>query len=377
MPPAIIQTAPPAPRDGSIVLVPGEKFFVRRVPLAPEGDAGPQVELALEGLSPFPPGQLYHGFRTDTARTQALVFAAYRKNFTPEETAAWTGAAAVLPDFSVWLATGAAPPAGVWVREHGGRVEAIAWDGRSELPAAVLVRPAGANGPDDLAAAARRKAGLAAEAPVKLIKSSAVETSREKRELVIRLAGGGVEARFSGLALGQADVRDKVVLAGRRQTLRRDRLLWRGFAAALGWLAVCALLELGLLATRGWLHTQQGTLDAQSAAVKQIDLAQSLAKRLEEISAQRLLPFEMLAELNDKRPKSVEFSRVITNGLWRMDLEAQTSNAADLRDYETEIRKLPGLEHVEVRDPRTREGQTTFVMEVTFKPGWFKTGGGK
>ena len=60
-----------------------------------------------------------------------------------------------------------------------------------------------------------------------------------------------------------------------------------------------------------------------------------------------------------------------------MDVEAQTSNAADLRDFEADIRKLPGIDHVEVRDPRTREGQTTFVMEATFKPGWYKGGGGK
>jgi hypothetical protein len=59
-----------------------------------------------------------------------------------------------------------------------------------------------------------------------------------------------------------------------------------------------------------------------------------------------------------------------------MDIEAQTANAADLRDFEADVRRLAGIDHVEVRDPRTRDGVTTFVMEVTFKPGWFKAGGG-
>ena len=365
----------PAAREGTIVLVPGEKFFVRRVPLDPAGDAATQVGLALEGLSPFPAGQLFHGFRTDSGRTCALVFAAYRRNFTPEETAAWNGAVAVLPDISVWLAAGSVPAAGLWVREHGGRVEAIAWDGRSELPAAVLVRPAAGVERAALIAEARRKAGLPSEAPVKFFQSAVVAV-REQRELVVRLATGGVEARFDAAALGQADVRDKELLTERRRTLRRDTLLWRGFAATLGGLAACVLLEAGLLAAHGWLRVQQRGIDAQKPVAEQIELAQSLAKRLEQFSAQRLLPFEMLAELQEKRPKSIDYLRISTSGLWRMDIEAQTTNAADLRDFEAGVRKLPSIEHVELRDPRTREGLTTFLLEVTFKPGTLKPGGG-
>ena len=59
-----------------------------------------------------------------------------------------------------------------------------------------------------------------------------------------------------------------------------------------------------------------------------------------------------------------------------MDIEAQTANASDLRDFEAAVRKLAEIDKVEVRDPRTRDGLTTFVMEVTFKPGWLKPGGG-
>jgi hypothetical protein len=375
MPQATNQDLNHSTKDGAVVLVSGGKFFVRRVPLAPEGAAAAQVELALEELSPFPAGQLFFGFRTDAARTHALVFAAYRRNFTPEETAAWSGAAAVLPDFAVWLGAESVPAAGISLRERDGLLEAVAWDGQGMLPVALLVRPGSADGCDELVAEVRHKAGLAADAPVKII-SSAVEAVREKRDVVVRLSDGGAEVHFNAAALGEADVRDKSLLTERRLTLRRDTLLWRVFAGAMGGLAACATLELGLLATHGWLRMQQTAIDAQAATVKQIDLAQSLAKRLEEISAQRLLPFEMLAELQEKRPKSVEFIRASTNGLWRMDIEAQTTNASDLRDFEAEVRRLASVAHVEARDPRTREGLTTFLLEVTFKPGWFKAGGG-
>jgi hypothetical protein len=365
---------PPAKR-GAVVLAAGGKFFVRRVSLAPDGDGAAQVALALEGLAPFPASQLFFGFRTNAARTQALVFAAFRKNFSPEETAAWTDAAAVLPDFAVWLASGGVvPAASIWLREHDQQLELIAWDGTSELPAAVLVRPEGAVDRDELLAEARQKTGLADGVPVKIFKS-AVVTAREKRELVVRLATGGGEARFSEVALSQADVRDKAVLLERQKTLRRDALLWRGFVGILGGLAACVVLELGVLGAHTWLGVQQGKLDALAPLVKKIDQAQGMAKRLEEISVQRLRPFEMLAEINEKRPKSVEYSSVNTKGLWQLDIQAQSSNAADPGLFEADIRRLTGVEKVELRDQRTREGTTTFALEVTFKPGWFKGGG--
>ena len=357
------------------MFVPGEKFFVRRVPLAPDGDAAAQVALALEGFSPFPAAQLYYGFRTDVARTEALVFAAYRKNFTPEEIAPWAGAAAVLPSFALWLATGSAPPAGVAVREGDGRLEVIAWDGRSELPAAVLVRTEDADGRDALIAEVRNKAGLGSDAPVKVFRPT-VEITREKHELILRPGSAGMEARFDEASLGQADIRDKEVLRERRQTLRRDLILWRGFAAILWGLAACAVLELGLLGTRAWLAGKNTELNTLMPVVKRIEQAQSMAKRLEEIYTQRLLPFEMLAELNAKRPQSILYTSVTTKGL-QLDIRGQATNPADTTSFEADVRRLAGIERVEVLEKNTRDGVTVVHYEITFKPDWQKaTGGG-
>ena len=86
---------PAAP--AGIILLPSDRFFVRTVPLVPEAPAGPQVELALENVAPFPVGQLYYGYWPSPAGDAAVVFAAYRKRFAPAETAAWATATAVLP----------------------------------------------------------------------------------------------------------------------------------------------------------------------------------------------------------------------------------------------------------------------------------------
>jgi len=375
MKPASSPVLTPTARDGGIVFAPGEKFFVRRVPLISTGDAAEQVALAVEGFSPFPAGQLFYGFRTNSGRTEALVFAAYRKNFSAEEVAGWSGAAVVLPTFAVWLGARTVPAAGISVRDEGGRCEVIAWDGRSELPAAIVVRAVDGREREALLTEIRDKAGMDADSPVSSVRS-ALEITREKRELILRLSGGGMEAHFDEAALTQADIRDKAVLTERRQTLRRETMLWRGFAVILTGLAACLVLELGMLATRLWMAGKQNALNAQAPVVARIEQAQGMAKRLEEISTQRLLPFEMLAELNDKRPKTVEFTSVTTKGLWQLDIRGQAANPADTTIFESDVRRLAGIDRVEVLEKNTRDGVTVVHYEITFKPGWQQIKGG-
>jgi hypothetical protein len=366
----------PSSPNGSVVFAPGEKFFVRRVPLAPDGDVSAQVELALEGFSPFPASQLYYGFRTNPTRTQALVFAAFRKNFSAEETATWTGASAVLPTFSVWLGAATVPLAGVSLRENGDEFEAVSWDGRSELPAAVVVRTQEASERDELVAEARQKADLSADAALKTFRP-AVEITRENRELILKLATGGIEARFDEAGLGHADIRDKELLKERRITLRRDTLLWRGFAAVVIGLAVCMVLELGLFGARFWLSGRKAEVDAQAPLAAKIEQTQGVAKKLEEISTQRLLPFEMINVLNNKRPSGMDFSSVTTKGLWQLDIRGQANSADDTSTFESEVRKIPAIQQLEVMEKNTRDRVTVFRYEITFKPNWSQLGGAK
>ena len=89
-------------RNQPVILLAGDRFFVRRIGLAANAPIGPQVELALETLAPFPLEQLYYGYLVDYTRRHALVYAAYRRSFTTEEQATWETARAVLPEFVLW-----------------------------------------------------------------------------------------------------------------------------------------------------------------------------------------------------------------------------------------------------------------------------------
>ena len=354
--------APPAVEGA--VLLPSEAFFVRRVPLDPAADAATQVELALETSAPFAVGQLFYGYLRAEDGASALVFATHRRLFDADS---WDGATAVLPEFLVLL--DAAPKSAlvrVW-RSHLGAV-AMAWDGAA-LPAVVVARKfsdetseeADTNAVRD---EALRRLGRSAQTEEFF---GNVQTEIEKDELVLRL--GKLAARFGAADRETIDVRDKAVLAERRERLRRDRLLWRVLAASLGVLVLAGVLELAMLGTRAWLSRAQAAQRQVAVEVEKIQTAQTLGTRIEEMSQRRLRAFEMLAVINQVRPPGLMFTRAVTNGRDVLEVEGQSANSDNVGAYESALRALPQLSGVEFPDVRLREGVTTFQFSVRFKDG--------
>src|SRR6188474_3363744 len=99
----ILRVGPPPPK---VALLPDALFFTRSIPIAAgvtPAAAAAQIELTLEAISPFPIAQLYYGWFWTEGAEDALVFAAYRRRFTSEQTAAWAGAELVLPTFAAVL----------------------------------------------------------------------------------------------------------------------------------------------------------------------------------------------------------------------------------------------------------------------------------
>ena len=81
---------PAGARAPKVVLLPDALFFARAFPTTPgatAAEAATQAELALEGLSPFPPAQLFHGYFRAPGAERVLVFAAYRRRLTREQLA--------------------------------------------------------------------------------------------------------------------------------------------------------------------------------------------------------------------------------------------------------------------------------------------------
>ena len=362
---------PTGARAPKVVLLPDALFFARAVPVSagvtPAEVAG-LAELALEGLSPFPPAQLYHGFFWTPGAERALVFAAYRRRFTKEQLAEWDGAALVLPAFAALLGLEVKPATTVLVPSAEG-LTAVHWD-HGAVPAAVQFRPLPPEATDADRARARDellRLFAGSRQVVELAAPPVAEPSPRGGEEPAFRAGEQI-SRFPAGRASALDVRDKAELAALRRAQGRDRLLWRVF---LGSAAAIGLMLLGLVALAGeglWQRTREARVAAQQPLVDQIMTAQSLATRTNELSTKRLLPLEMISTVSAHKPAVIQFLRATTSGLYTLTVEAQTASPGDVAAFRSALGELPACEKVEVRDQRTRDNLMTFTLVVTFRP---------
>lgn len=368
----------PQPPPRHVVLLADTHFFARAVPVtegAAPADVASQAELAIESLAPFPVGQLYHGHYWLPGAAHALVYAAYRKRFSSDEVETWADAEAVLPAFVALLNKGEAPaPATVIVVRDAGAVTGLYFADASGVPSQVRTEALSAEATDAEVAAARE--AVLGAFPEKLQTTDVAGAARfdpasPQGEFVFR--AGEREAHFDAADVAPLDVRDKDELAARRRAHARDVILWRSFLGCAATIALCVILELALVGTSVWQNGRLALEARQKPVVETIMTSQTLATRIDELSTKRLLPFEMLNLVNTVRPPAIQFIRTATSGLYTLEVEAQTAASEEMDAFRVALNKLSGCEKVEVVDPRSRDGLSTFRLVVTFKADAFKT----
>lgn len=376
MPQKILKALNSAADSVGVILVPDSHFFVRRVPVAPGSpdEIVSQVELALEGFSPFPLPQLFYGFYLPEGASQALVFAAFRKRFSAEETDAWARADFVLPAFATALGWRPSQPGAVLI-DRSDSITVLVWD-EGSVPALVLSRQVEPEADSaarlEVAKGMLARAGKHSSELTVLQLAGTAEQDPRSRQLAFTFESGDSERRLvSALPVGLAerlDVREKEQLAARRREEGRNRLLWRTLVGAVAALIVACIAEIGLLAGGLLVQARERVVQNRAAPVQAIVTADALADRIDELGTKRLLPFEMLDAINQARPQSISFTQVNTDGLYTLQVQGETQNSLDVDSYRAQLSGLPGVADVEAFVRQIRDGQATFTLNVTFQP---------
>jgi hypothetical protein len=363
-----------------VVLLPSGLFFTRIIPLAAgtPAEVATQVELAVEGLSPFPLAQLYYGWIVAPEGGKAFVFAAYRRRFTAEQVAEWEGAEAVLPAFALTFGVKLEVGAAILIWEAD-MLTGVLGSGTG-VPERVTSRLVPSEASDEERSQIRAEilASLGATTVLHELNTLPVpQSGKADRELIFEVSE--FSSRLAPTVTSVADVRDRAELAVLRGALQRDRILWRtilGMAAVLGLLGIG---EFALIGGRAWQGVRVAKLNAQKPVVDKIMTAQDLANRIEDLATKQLLPLEMLTELVgvnlERKPSDIQFTRVQTDksrGLYTVVIDAQTTNAPQMSVYQAALEKLPSKEKVEFLPQPSRGQFATFRIIFTFKPGALK-----
>lgn len=370
----LLRAGPPPPR---VVTLPDALFFTRIVPVTPgasSAEAATQVELAIESVSPFPLTQLYYGWYWQPGQEQALVFAAYRRRFTTEQTEAWTGAEIVLPTFAALLGAEVAPATTILLGAADA-ITALHW-GDAGWPAKVEVVPLPPEATDEDRARARDALlrGLGgSKQVVELASPPVADAAASDHEVVFRAEG--LVSRLSTTAAAAMDVRDKSELALLRSSRRRDVMLWRVAMGAVAALFLLGIGELALMGGRAWEQVRVRQYTAQKPLVDRISGVHKLTNRIEDFATKRLLPMEMLTQVVgenlERKPAEIQFTRVSADqsaGLYTLIVDARTNDPAQVNAYEATLKNLPSVQSADAKFGQVGGDRATFTLTVVFKP---------
>ncbi len=378
---SFLRDGPPPPK---VVLLPDGLFFSRSVPIAPGAtvaDANSQVELALEGISPFPLSQLYYGWYWVPGATHALVYAAYRRRFTTEQTSAWGDAELIAPA-SAALFGGQVEPATTIILSSIEGITAIHWE-TPDVPSRVVFRHLDPEVTEEDRTTARDELlrGLGgSKTVIDLLVAPVPDARTTDREFTFR--SGDFVSRLSTAAVSALDVRDKGELAAFRAARKRDLVLWRVVLGCAAALVLMLAGELALVGGQAWQKVRIKHLTTRAPAVQKIKEAQELANNIQDLVTKRFLPLEMVTSVigvnSDRKPGDLVVTRIQSNasgatqGRYTLVLELQTTNSAQVPSYRADLKKLPECEDVNVEPLGSRGDRSLYRLTVTFKPGALK-----
>ena len=368
-----LKAGPPPPR---VVLLPDALFFVRAVPVSVDpaadalrqsAEAASQVELALEALAPFPVAQLYHGHHWVPGSDRALAFAAYRRRFTPEQSAEWADAELMLPAFACILGAEVTPATTVVLASPEG-FTAVHWGVPGPVPTQVWFQSVPADAPEEDRAAARTALLRRAESKTVLDLPALPEAQPRRSDREFSFRSGELKSRISSVTAAALDVRDKADLAALRRARARDVLFWRILVGCAAAVCLLAAGEVALFGGGIWQKARRVQLSARAPLVEKIMTHQEIANHIEDLSTRRLLPIQMIEIAASKKPAATVFIRASTTGLYTLNVEAQTPNVGEIGMYKNDLEALPSCAGVVIKNPQTRDNLATFTLFVSFKP---------
>ena len=353
-------------------MLPGNRFFVRRLTVEGEDVPG-QVNLALEAISPFPLEQMLVGFVTSADGKQVLAYAAHRRRFTAEESFAWPEDCQVVPEF---LALCGLRPTTDAIIVHRGdeRLTALAWKAGDDLTLAIVVAELADADEAGIAREAAARADLPADVAVENV-TGALSGSIVEGDLVLKREGNGTFT-IPKNGLDDSDIRDSDFLAERRKKERLNLILWNAARLGAAVIVVSLILDLAGMVVGMRSSSLEAANEARRPVVEDIEASQAITSRILELGVKRLLPIEMLALVNEKRPATVEFTNIqcelkkakdSTIAKPMMTVDAKTPNAGDISDFLKAVQAMPEVEAATNSEPRVRETSTTFRVEITFK----------
>lgn len=362
-----------------ILLINGEYFFSEKVLLPQEVSAknlDSFLEMSIEGLSPFPVEHLYWGYFYDKEESAVLLYAMYVERLSAEEKAAVLGdeVAYVFPSFIVGFG-GRYEERTITFVKVGATLSAFFWEAGSAVPfevESVIIEESIEDAREELLRLGRMGGGRVQAGYWELEKTEFLPNRSVRFESKYSLEGAAkadhvfILTEKDGLTWN-ADIRPRFLTREKHKQEKRARVLWYTVLGAVFMFGLFAVGELMGFVGNWYLGSLKERYKAQEAKVKFIEGQESLVQKIEHLGHNYYAPLEMLALLNEGRPKKVYFTSATLGNKNNVVVEGVAQTVDDLNKYTDDLNKSGLVEKLEVGQIVSRQGRITFKMDLTFK----------
>lgn len=144
---------------------------------------------------------------------------------------------------------------------------------------------------------------------------------------------------------------------------------WRASVIVLLLFLFLGLAEFGLVALAKLYEKRQAVADDTAPRAEEVQQKADILAKINQITTNQLLPFEMLDAVNQFRPEDIYFTRFTAEDGNALQVEAISENATAVNAYQDQLRDLPYVQSVVISNNRVQNNRTTFRLRVVFKPG--------
>lgn len=380
------------PSEREILLVPGEVFYCHSVALPSgisESEIEQFVELSLEGLSPFPLEQLSWGYLHDEKSPTILIYAAYRQrleNLKIEELERYYH---VLPGFISACDKSYADPT-ITFLSHENSLSALVFNPQSTLPVRITTLQLPENNISEDALFETRQMLISSlgdlnyhiESFINVVTGTFVDSDNEvqfehrilpQKENAELGDNATTPYTVSENRLWEADIREIPFKQKERKKRSFSRRVWHSTLAVGIAAALFLLLQILFITANLWINFRENAIEERDGSVAIIEQKNNLLLRIEQIAQNELKPFEMLAALNLKRPKSIYFTQAVADGYNKIHVDGEASNVEIVNRYIEQLRTLPHISDAKIEKIVSRSGKAPFSLIVTFNTSPFNS----
>ena len=144
---------------------------------------------------------------------------------------------------------------------------------------------------------------------------------------------------------------------------------WRASVLVVLLFFVLAFLEVGLVGLSKWNEKEYAVAKELEPQAEKVQEKADILAKINQVTTNQLLPFEMLESINPLRPSDIHFTRFTAEAGNILQVDAVSASPTAVNRYKEQLEDSGFFNFVEISNTRVQNNRTTFRLRAEFKDG--------